>query len=82
LAVSLESNSHPNQDNQLTVHQKDFHHCAAYDSLTLAYALTATSESYMPSDAKHVAEKFYESKQVLIEACNAFDARGPPNNYA
>ena len=82
LAVSLESNSQLNQDNQLTVHQKDFHHCAAYDSLTLAYALTATLESHMLSNAKHVAENFYESKQALIEANNAFDARGPPNNYA
>lgn len=82
LAVSLESNSHPNQDNQLTVHQKDFHHCLAYDSLTLAYALTVTPESYLLSHAKHVAEKFYESKQASIEAYSAFDARGPPNNYA
>jgi hypothetical protein len=82
LAVSLESNGHSNQDNQLTVQQKDFHRCAAYDSLTLAYALTAIPASHMLSHAKHVAEKFYESKQALIEAYNAFDARGPPNNYA
>ena len=82
LVISLESDRQSNQDNQLTVHKKDFHHCAAYDSLTLAYALTATPESHILSHAKHVAEKFYESKQASIEAYSAFDARGPPNNHA
>ena len=82
LAVSLESNSHQSQDNQLAVQHKDFHHCVAYDSLTLAYALTATLEAQMQNHAKHVAEEFYLSKPASIEAYSAFDARGPPNNYA
>jgi hypothetical protein len=82
LAVSSESNSHQSQDNQLAIQHKDFHHCAAYDSLTLAHALTATLEAQMLSNAKHVAEEFYQSKQASIEVYSAFDARGPPNNYA
>lgn len=82
LAISLESNGHPNQDHQLSAQQKDFHHCAAYDSLTLAYALTATLEAHILNHAKHVAEKFYESQQASIEVYSAFDARGPPNNHA
>lgn len=79
--VSFESNGHLNQD-QPTAQQKDFHHCAAYDSLTLAHALAVAPEVNLLSHAKHVAEKFYESQQASIEAYSAFDARGPPNSRA
>ncbi len=82
LVVAFESNGHPAQSNQSKAEQRDFHHCAAYDSITLAYALTVTPESHILNHAKHVAEKFYESHQASIEAYSAFDARGPPNNHA
>jgi hypothetical protein len=48
----------------------------------LAHALAGTPEANLLSHAKHVAEKFYESQQASIEACSAFDARGPPNSRA
>jgi hypothetical protein len=80
--ISLESSSDSNSDNQAVAQHKDFHHCAAYDSLTLAHALTSTPEPHLLSHAKHVAEKFYKSQQASIEAHSAFDARGPPNYHA
>jgi hypothetical protein len=80
--VSSGSNEDATQGNQLAAQQRDFHHCAAYDSLTLAYALTTALGSELLSHAKHVAEKFYESQQASIENYSVFDARGPPNSHA
>ncbi len=82
LAASLKLNDHQTQSNHFAAQEKDFHHCAAYDSLTLAHALAAAPEANLLSHAKHVAEKFYESQQASIEAYSAFDARGPPNSHA
>lgn len=80
--VSSGSNEDATQGNQLAAQQRDFHHCAAYDSLTLAHALAAAPEANLLSHAKHVAEKFYESQQASIEVYSVFDARGPPNSHA
>ena len=80
--VSSGANEDATQGNQLAAQQRDFHHCAAYDSLTLAHALAAAPEANLLSHAKHVAEKFYESQQASIEVYSAFDARGPPNSHA
>lgn len=81
-AAPFELNEHQTENNHIAAQEKDFHHCAAYDSLTLAHALAAAPEANLLSHAKHVAEKFYESQQASIEAYSAFDARGPPNSHA
>jgi hypothetical protein len=57
------------------------HHCAAYDSLTLSFALSLHPPALRMVDAKHAAIKRYQIYQISIEADAPFEARAPPAKH-
>lgn len=57
------------------------HHCAAYDSLTLSFALILHPPALKVVDAKHAAIKRYKIYQISIEALAPFEARAPPSKH-
>ena len=61
--------------------EADEHHCAAYDSLTLSFALTFHLASLPRSDAQHQLPKAYQAYQASIKPNSSFEARAPPAQH-
>lgn len=62
-------------------HENSKHHCAAYDSLTLNFALAFHPPTLKVVDAKHEVIKQYQTYQASIEAGAPFEARAPPAKH-
>jgi hypothetical protein len=57
------------------------HHCAAYDSLTLSFALTFHLAPLPQIDAQHQLPRAYQAYQASIKPNSSFEARAPPAQH-
>ena len=55
------------------------HHCAAYDSLTISFALTFHLATSPKNDAQHQLPRAYQAYQASIKPNSSFEARAPPD---